>query len=247
MMSLLILSTLFFHQALSDPDSCNFFYDSLGQAPIPLDVCYWRGPSKSYGFYCTESWNGTTYDQTMVVHLQFDDADCPDGLEGGNGYFYEEDLIYNCDDLGDFCHCDGNPSLCTIATSTNCNESYPIEEDYVFDVCISDTLEHTQWGCDENKGVWGMGYEDEGCSGDKLTPAPTPSPLGISGDPFCWQTDCGYPDAGKEGADTGIIILVVILCICGCLCCVVGIWYVMKKRKKDDQYFDNNNTDNTAF
>eukprot|EP01084_Bolivina_argentea_P070201 127648_1 len=113
---------------------CNYFYES--GVPVPLDTCSWTTATYSFGYYCYDNYNGT--DKTAVLLMQFDSKDCKTTDSEGDIYY-----VYDCEEYGDDCNCDGDPDHCTIATTktedlvvSDCNSTSYIEKKEVWDVCI---------------------------------------------------------------------------------------------------------------
>lgn len=238
----MILSSIFlsilFERLFADPDSCAYFYES--ELPVVLNTCYWTAPGESYGYYCVESFNGTTYDETMVVQLGFFGPDCVDGPLNPNVTL--ESGPFSCSEYGSDCHCDGQTEKCVLATQTGCNSSYLVEETYVIDVCISGAanIGGGKVLCDEdaeNLGVYKQWYDAVDCSGSlRNTPAPTYTPAPTFFDQ-CRTTTCPASASTETGMNGGVIAAVVILVICLFGCCIVGIVYYLRRRKHD-QYFE---------
>ena len=238
---------------------CNFIY--LESFAYQLDTCNYNSyAGYSYGYYCTLSYNGTSYSDQKVVELYFPVADCEGGLESEDAIL---EGIYDCEDD---CHCDGTPDDCTISTeryydfdsslidsSTNnpgCNGSYWNEYKYAWkNICLArGDVGSFSWSCSTEYGTQRVSYEDQSCSTDSVlvgTPSPTI-------DNPCYFYACSeeleiptwderYTE--KEGSGglvfivIGVIVAVVICCIC-----IAAIWCFIQRKQKKEVTFDHGNT-----
>lgn len=252
----LTLIYLLTHQSQS---ICNFIY--ISEYPYQLDVCHYNTPTYSYGYYCTYSYNGTTYSDQQVLELYFPSPDCPGGVDSEDAIVTNQ---YVCAD--EDCHCDGTPADCTISTeryydfnpifideSTNnpgCNASNWREFQYAWkDVCISKiNVDSFGWTCSEEYGTNRVLYDDQSCSTQASivgTPSPTlDNPCYIyscDGDIDLPSWDYGYTGTEESDGTVGIVIGVVIAVIVCCLC-IVAIWCCIQRKQKKEVTFDHNTT-----
>mmetsp|Transcript_30191 Transcript_30191/g.26653 ORF Transcript_30191/g.26653 Transcript_30191/m.26653 type:complete len:271 (+) Transcript_30191:85-897(+) len=262
--SLLSLFYLLFHSSQS---ICNFIY--IEEAPYQLEECIYTGPGFSYGYYCTQSFNGTSYDEMQVLELYFPYSDtCADGLVS---YVTEEAYVINQYVCSEFdCHCDGNPDDCTISTkrayqfnevfidsdtgNPGCNTSYWIEEKFAWDnICLArGDIGSIGFTCDSTYGVDRIQYEDQSCTTEKDaagTPSPTyqENPCKIYTCDGTLSLPSWITGEEEEKDNTLFIVIGAVAAVIICCGCIAAIWCCIQRKQKKEVYFDNNANQTTGY
>ena len=247
--------------AAASNEQCLFLYSS--GAPWPLDSCYYKTPSYSYGLYCTQHWNGSNFANKKVVELLFDGPDCDGGLGLGLDSATSTarlENVYDCDPGDVDCNCDGVASACEVVTrrtydvqdevALECSDDSYADEMFVTNVCLSrGGLGSIGFECDDQVayGVKELWFESVTCSGERTnTPSPSTA-VNKYENALCVDFSCAA--AATTDADAELhTILVAVAVVAGALLClcllVVACGWRWRKRHNKQVYFDNNNTTN---